>query len=53
MANGAASYQLLEAPAVIQRDGLALLAGWLLTIACGLVLALIVGGAVIGWRHLV
>lgn len=41
------------AAGLIQRDGLALLAGWLLTIACGLILALIVGGAVIGWRHLV
>ncbi len=41
------------AAGLIQRDGLALLAGWLLTIACGLILALMVGGAVIGWRHLV
>lgn len=41
------------AAGLIQRDGLALLAGWLLTFACGLILALIVGGAVMGWRALV
>lgn len=40
------------AAGLMQRDGLALLAGWLLTIACGLVLALMIGGALIGLHHL-
>jgi hypothetical protein len=40
------------AAGLIQRDGLALLTGWLLTIACGLILVLMVGGALIGLHHL-
>ena len=40
------------AAGLIHRDGLALLAGWALAICCGLILALITIGVIVGLRHL-